>query len=160
MLGFAPSHHAVPIKAVDSVTVEWTTASSVLVAWTPLSYFEARGFPLYLITYTSDDGSTSGSTNTSSSSVAITELDSQNVYIFTVQVSTGNGKNKGTEFGEQVRGLSDNIWKVWWPEVSTFEYLYIGHCTCKNYWLIGSVLWYIQPGLGNPSSQNGLVRPC
>ena len=160
--GCAPSHHAVPIKAVDSVTVEWTTVSSVLVTWTPLSYIEARGFPLYLITYMSDDSSTFGSTNTTSSSVAITGLDSQNVYIFAVQVSTGNGKNKGTEFGEQVRGLSDNIWKVWWPEVSTFEYLYnIDHYTCKkNYWLIGSVVWYIQPGLGNPSSQNGLVRPC
>ena len=75
----------------------------MLVAWTPLSYIEARGFPLYLITYTSDDGSTSGSVNTTSSSVAIiTGLDPQNVYIFTVQVSTGNGQNKGgTEYGEQ-----------------------------------------------------------
>ena len=79
----------------------------MLVARTPLSYIEARGFPLYLITYTSDDSSTSGSTNTTSSSVAITGLDSQNVYIFAVQVSTGNGKNKGTEFGEHVRELSD-----------------------------------------------------
>ena len=94
---------SVPIKAVDSVTVEWTTTSSVLVTWTPLSYIEARGFPLYLITYTSDDGSTSGSVNTTSSSVAITGLDPQYVYIFTVQVSTGNGNNKGgTEYGEHV----------------------------------------------------------
>ena len=75
----------------------------MLVTWTPLSYVEARGFPLYLITYTSDDGSTSGSVNTTSSSVAITGLDSQYVYNFTVQVSTGNGKNKGdTEYGEHV----------------------------------------------------------
>ena len=95
---------SVPTKAVDSVTVEWTTVSSVLVAWTPLSYIEARGFPLYLITYKSDDGSTSGSVNTTSSSVAITGLDPQYVYIVTVQVSTANGKNKGgAEFGEHVR---------------------------------------------------------
>ena len=103
MHGFAPSHHAVPIKAVDSVTVEWTTVNSVLVTWTPLSYYEARGFPFYLITYKSDDSSTSRSVNTTSSSVAITGLNPQNVYIFTVQVSTGNGNNKGdTEYGEHV----------------------------------------------------------
>ena len=101
---------SVPIKAVDSVTVEWTSVSSVLVAWTPLSYIEARGFPLYLITYKSDDGSTSGSVNTTSSSVAITGLDHQYVYIFTVQISTGNGKNKGgTEFGEHVSELLDGL---------------------------------------------------
>ena len=76
----------------------------MLVTWTPLSYIEARGFPLYLITYTSDDGSTSGSVNTTFSSVAITGLDPQNVYIVTVQVSTGNGNNKGlTESGEHIQ---------------------------------------------------------
>ena len=101
---------SVPIKAVDSVTVEWTTASSVLVTWTPLSYVEARGFPLYLITYKSDGDSTSGSVSTTSSSVAITGLDRQNVFIFTVQVSTGNGKNKGgIEFGEYAREISENL---------------------------------------------------
>ena len=88
----------------------------------------------------SDDSSSFESVNTTSSSLAITGLYSQNVYNFTVQVSTGNGIYKGGgggQFGEHV--YEGNIgqsfilmWKVWWPKVSTFEYLYIDHCTCKT----------------------------
>ena len=67
----------------------------MLVSWTPLSYSEAKGLPLYIITYKPPDGSSVGLDNTTSSSIVITGLNPLVGYIFTVQVTTGNGNNKG-----------------------------------------------------------------
>ena len=62
---------------------------------------EAKGFPLYMVSYQSVDGSSKGSVNTSSSSIVITGLNSEVVYIFVIQVTTENGKNKGnTEYSK------------------------------------------------------------
>ena len=57
---------------------------------------EARGFPLYIISYTSDDGAVLGSVNTTNSSVIITGLNPNIGYSFTVQVATGSGKGPAT----------------------------------------------------------------
>ena len=67
----------------------------VVVTWIPLSLTEARGFPLYILSYTSNDDSSTGSVNTANSSVNISGLDQGNGYSFTVQASTGNGNHKG-----------------------------------------------------------------
>ena len=84
-----------PTKAVGDVTIEWTSDTSVLVSWTPLSYSEAKGLPLYIITYKPRDGSSVGIDNTTSSSIVISGLNPLVGYIFTVQVTTENGNNKG-----------------------------------------------------------------
>ena len=69
---------------------------SVQVGWTPLSLTEARGFPLYIVSYTSDDGAVSGSVNTTNSSVIITGLNPNIGYSFTIQVATGSGNGLAT----------------------------------------------------------------
>ena len=60
-----------------------------------LSYAEAKGFPLYIVTYTRQDGGSTGSINTTSNSVTITGLDSGGSYVISVSVTTGNGMYKG-----------------------------------------------------------------
>jgi hypothetical protein len=94
------STQGAPSKSVEDVTVEWTSDTSVSVSWTPLSYSEARGLPLYIISYKPQDGSSVEIVNTSSSSVVITGLNPLVGYIFTVQVTTGNGNNKGDPLSE------------------------------------------------------------
>ena len=71
----------------------------VNVSWKPLSYAEARGIPIYIISYTSEDGRFTGSINTTNSSVLIVirGLDLHISYEFTVSVTTGNGNNAGPE---------------------------------------------------------------
>ena len=86
---------AVPTKPVGSLKASWNLDDTVLISWQPLSLTEAKGFPLYIVSYKSVDGSSRGSVNTTSSSVVISGLNSKVGYIFLVQVSTENGKNKG-----------------------------------------------------------------
>ena len=93
---------AVPTKPVGSLKASWNHDGSVLLSWQPLSLTEARGFPLYIVSYKSVDGSSRGSVNTTSSSIAILGLNSKVGYMFLVLVSTGNGKNKGdTEYSKE-----------------------------------------------------------
>ena len=85
----------VPTKSVSNVVAAFKDGNSVKVSWTPLTYGEARGFPLYIIGYTSDDGSITGSVNTTDSSVTIEGLNPQLTFTITVQITTGNGNNAG-----------------------------------------------------------------
>ena len=62
----------------------------------PLSLVEARGFPLYIVSYTSDDGAFLGSVNTTNSSVIITGLNPNIGFSFTVLVATGSGNGPVT----------------------------------------------------------------
>ena len=79
----------------------WNPDGSVLLSWQPLSHTEAKGFPLYIVSYKSVDGSSKGSVSTTSSSVVISGLNSKISYIISVQVTTENGKNKGdTEYSK------------------------------------------------------------
>ena len=84
-----------PQKMVDGVSAKWTSDNSILVTWMGLSYAEAKGFPLYIVTYTPRDGSSRGSINTTSNSVNLTGLDSGVSYIISVLVTTGKGMYKG-----------------------------------------------------------------
>ena len=49
--------NAVPTKHVGSVKASWNPDDSVLLSWQPLSLTEAKGFPLYIVSYKSVDGS-------------------------------------------------------------------------------------------------------
>ena len=92
---------AVPTKAVGSMKATRNPDGSVLLSWQPLSLTEAKGFPLYIVSYKSVDGRSRGSINTTNSSVVINSLNSKVVHIFLIQVTTENGKNKGdTEYSK------------------------------------------------------------
>ena len=60
-----------------------------------LSYKEARGFPVYSITYETLDGSIRGNTTSTDDSVVIFGLNQQIDYDITVEATTGNGANRG-----------------------------------------------------------------
>ena len=95
---YNPFIYSVPMKPVsDIVIMIQESDQTVNVSWKPLSYREARGFPFYIVSYTSEDGRFSGSVNTTNSRVAIIirGLDLQVSYLFTVSVTTGNGSNAG-----------------------------------------------------------------
>ena len=92
MLPFIP----VPTAPLADVDVVALGDGSVGVRWTPLSLTEARGFPLYIVSYTSIDGAVLGSVNTTNSSVIITGLNPNIGYSFTVQVVTGSGNGPAT----------------------------------------------------------------
>ena len=92
LLPFIP----VPTAPLDDVDVIALGDGSVGVRWTPLSLTAARGFPLYIVFYTSDDGAVLGSVNTTNSSVIITGLNPNIGYIFAVQIATGSGNGPTT----------------------------------------------------------------
>ena len=68
---------------------------TILLSWQPLTFTEAKGFPMYIVSYKSVEGSSKGIVNTTSSSVVINSLKSKVGYIFSVQVTNENGRNKG-----------------------------------------------------------------
>ena len=89
-----------PTVAVRNVVINWINGNSaVCVRWTPLTLHEARGFPLYVVTYYSTTlGRVSCDTNrvtTTKSSVVIGGLDPTTSHSFMVDVYTGNGTMKG-----------------------------------------------------------------
>jgi hypothetical protein len=103
------SSEGVPTKPVGSVKAYWKSGSSVVVSWQPTSYAEATGIPLYMISYLPDNGGKTGSVNTTNSSTTFKGLDRQFGYVFAVQVTTGNGKNKGdTSYAFVKAGLSQS----------------------------------------------------
>ena len=55
---------------------------TVLLSWQHLTFTEAKGFPLYIVSYKSVEGSSRGSVNTTSSSVVINSPKSKVGYIF------------------------------------------------------------------------------
>ena len=89
----------VPTKPVEDVVASRVDSGRVNISWTPLSLVEARGFPLYTISYMSG-GDQVGSVNTNESSVIIHGLSPHCTYIFTIQVSTGSGTGDTTAQGE------------------------------------------------------------
>ena len=89
----------VPTKPVKNVKISRIDNGRVTISWTPLSYVEARGFPLYTVSYMSD-GNVMGSANTLNSSIIIPGLSPHRTYTFTIQVSTGNGTGETTAQGQ------------------------------------------------------------
>ena len=83
-----------PIKAVENLAVmqlEGTT--SVNVSWTPLTLFEAQGFPRYIITLTLSDGHKKRQSpltmETNNSYVVFSDLNGGSSYSAAVGVTTG-----------------------------------------------------------------------
>ena len=74
--------------------------SAVLVSWTPLTLHEARGFPLYVVTYWPSSlnrvSRDINSVTSTDSRVVIGGLDPTTKYSITVDVYTGNGTIKGS----------------------------------------------------------------
>ena len=94
---FVLTFHPAPTAQVSNVTAEWVNNRAALVSWTPLTLHEARGFPVYFVTYqpSSQVGQTenvNNTVNTNHSSVVIGDLDPTTEYIITVDVGTAGGK--------------------------------------------------------------------
>ena len=75
--------------------------TAALVSWTPLTLHQARGFPVYFVTYqpTVQVGQvvcTVNTVNTTEARVQIDDLDPTTKYIITVDVGTAGGKLRGT----------------------------------------------------------------
>ena len=88
-----------PTVQVTKVNVERVISNkSALVSWTPLTLHQARGFPVYFVTYQPSSipaGRVAGAINTintTDSSVVIDNLDPTTEYTFTVDVGTAGGK--------------------------------------------------------------------
>ena len=74
---------------------------AALVSWTPLTLHQARGFPVYFVTYqpSSQDGRVVRSVNTvntTDSRMVIDDLDPTTEYTITVDVGTAGGKLRGS----------------------------------------------------------------
>ena len=93
--------HTAPTVKVQNVVTNWINDNSAVhVSWTPLTLREARGFPLYVVTYWPSSlkrvSRDINSVTTTDSSVVIGGLDPTTSYSITVDVYTGNGTIKGS----------------------------------------------------------------
>jgi len=83
------SEELAPIKPPESIKVDYISATSINVSWTPLSLFEARGFPNYKVTLLSaSKGKRFTMTNTNNFAV-FNYLDNNDKYSVKVAVTTG-----------------------------------------------------------------------
>ena len=91
-----------PTAQVSNVKVERVNNNrAALVSWTPLTLHQARGFPVYFVTYqpSSQVGRVPravSTVNATNSSVVIGDLDPTTEYTFTVDVSTAGGEVRST----------------------------------------------------------------
>ena len=103
-------NRTVPTAQVSNVKVERVNNNrAALVSWTPLTLHQARGFPVYFVTYqpSSQVGRVAGASNTvntTNSSVVIDVLDPTTEYTFTVDVGTAGGKLRSTLGAGQCSG--------------------------------------------------------
>ena len=94
--------HSAPTVQVSNVKVERVNNNrATLVSWTPLTLHQARGFPVYFVTYqpSSQVGRVASAINTVStndSSVVIEDLDPRTEYTVAVDVRTAVGKLRST----------------------------------------------------------------
>ena len=91
-----PPPTVVPTVAVSGVNVVRLSSSEMMVSWTSLTPREARGFPVYTVTYTPTG--TSGrvsrqaqSRQTQQNSITIDDLMEDTTYSVVVGVSTAGG---------------------------------------------------------------------
>jgi len=89
------SKELTPTKAPENIKINNISITSINVSWTPLSLFEARGFPKYKVTLLPDakDRQTRQtnpiSVTTTSNFVVFNNLDSNVKYFVEVGVTTG-----------------------------------------------------------------------
>ena len=96
---YVPNVYTAPTFQVSRVNVErFISNRSAHVSWTPLTLKQARGFPVYFVTYQPSlvqAGRVAGAintVNTTDSSVLIDNLDPTTEYTFTMDVGTAGGK--------------------------------------------------------------------
>ena len=95
-------NRSAPTAQVNNVKVERANNNrAALVSWIPLTLHQARGFPVYFVTYqrSSQVGRVAhaiNTVNTTNSSVIIGNLDPTTEYTFTVDVGTAEGKLRST----------------------------------------------------------------
>ena len=102
ILSSALTLHPAPTAQVSNVTVERVNSNrAALVSWTPLTLHQARGFPVYFVTYqpSSQDERVVRAVNTVSttdSRVQIDDLDPTAEYLIAVDVGTAGGQLRST----------------------------------------------------------------
>jgi receptor-type tyrosine-protein phosphatase zeta len=105
-----------PNRTVSGIRVNWTSPTTVNVSWTPLTLFQARGFPIYKVVITSE-GRTVKSDNTTDSHLSAEGLDQNTLYSVSVQPLTDGGKAVGktsnsVNFGSPTTQSSFPVWIV------------------------------------------------
>ena len=89
------SRELFPTKPPGDVNIKQLNSTSINVTWTPLTLFEARGFPLYRVVLTPMDANSNSSNSskivvvTKSSFAIITNLSDSIQYYLVVGVRTG-----------------------------------------------------------------------
>ena len=84
-----------PVKTPADVKFVRLNSTSINVTWTPLSLFEAQGFPIYKVTLTptSTEVYSSGVLITQNNFAVFTNLNSNEEYSLTVGVATEGSSN-------------------------------------------------------------------
>ena len=82
-----------PLKPPDNIKIERLSPTTISITWTPLSLFEAQGFPVYRVTLMSTESRSkrqpsSSTLITQNSSALFTDLKSNQEYSLTVGVAT------------------------------------------------------------------------
>ena len=88
-----------PTAQVCHVKVEWANSNrAATTSWTPLTLHQARGFPIYFVTYEAlaPGGRVFHAVNTANSSVIIDELEPMLYYAISVDVGTAGGELRST----------------------------------------------------------------
>ena len=85
--------------SVNNVTITRTSDSSVTVSWEGLTFYEARGFPMYMLQLRRGDKSGEGDITvlTPNTSAAVADIDPATLYEVSVTVYTGAGLGYGAE---------------------------------------------------------------
>ena len=94
-----------PVKTPENINYVRLNSTSINVTWTPLSLFEAQGFPIYKITLTPTTATNGRNKRQSSSSVLITQnnfavftnLNSNQEYSLVVSVATEGSSSQPTQ---------------------------------------------------------------
>lgn len=99
-----------PTAQVDHMIVERVGSRTAIVSWIPLTLHQARGFPVYFVTYgtfVAGRRRQSQTMNTTNSNVTIDGLEPLQSYWFSVDVGTARGLHRGT------RGAGQCYCKQW-----------------------------------------------
>lgn len=81
-----------PTKAPENINARWLSSTMVNITWTPLSLFEARGFPQYRAVLTASSKDKQLDNNaimTNNSFVVFNNLETNTQYAVVVGVKTG-----------------------------------------------------------------------
>jgi len=100
------SEELAPTKAPENIKINFISDTSINVTWTPLSLFEARGFPKYKVTLfpgRQRRQSNPNSVTTTSIFVVFNNLDTSDKY--SVEVGVTTGETNAIVNSEHVEGM-------------------------------------------------------